>query len=544
MHLVKSVQQNVAAFVAAVGLTALISTGVYAAREDERRIAFYNIHTKETLDIVYMRDGKRLPDAMEKINWIMRDWRQDSPTKMDPKLIDTLWEIHAELGSREPIHLISGYRSKKTNNMLRKTRGGQAKKSQHILGKAADVHFPDVPLKQLRYSALIRERGGVGYYPTSALPFVHVDTGRVRHWPRMPRYELALLFPNGKTKHRPSRGGRISKRDVKTAQSKHPKLATQVAAFFDARNQPRPPQPIQVARAPEPTLMRWTTDVQPATKPAPPVAKKRERIRVASLTPMAPEIKLTSQPRLVERPSKFTDREPPKNTTIFDRAGLINLFELASFFTGSDSSKTASVSPKARRTVAETPRIAAKSSDAPVTGNLSQERLSKSRPTQMSALGGPLPRPKDVKASLRGSIADAPAAVATPAHSVENRFGWGTGFVSAPAYDDEHPDELYYRPFALAPLLTASASADDPILAKMTHPDVAATLDFIDDKISALPMRLRPGRQHAALLWAQQFRGSAVPEGGSLQSAASDTQKAVAEPPLGLKRRLVRTSMR
>ena len=526
---------------AAIGFTALLSSAVVANRDGERRIAFYNIHTKETLDIVYMRDGKRLPEAMKKINWIMRDWRQDTPTKMDPKLVDTLWEIHAELGSRAPIHLISGYRSLKTNNMLRKTRGGQAKKSQHILGKAADVHFPDVPIKQLRYSALIRERGGVGYYPTSAIPFVHVDTGRVRHWPRMPRYELALLFPNGKTKHRPSRGGRITKRDVRIAQSKHHKLATQVAAFFDSRNQPRAPKPTQIARAPEPTLMRWTTAVERAPERKTPVVKKRDRIRVASLTPMVPESKLTSRPRLAERPSKFTDRKPPKTTTsFFDRAGLTDLFALASFFTGSEPSNK---SPEAKT-----------ASEFPNPGGTAMDNLAHSKPTRVASLRGPIPDavtgPK-----LRGSVAEPKTDVAATSKpriapkaeadldmpAGEDRFGWATGWATAPAYDEEHPDELYYRPFALAPLLTASASPDDPILAKMHHPDVAATLEFIDDRITALPMRLRPGRQHAEILWAQQFSGSAISKG---RGVVAHPKNDVGEPPAGLMRRLVRTSMR
>ena len=67
---------------------------------------------------------------------------------MDPELIDLLWEMHGELGSQEPIHIISGYRSRSTNDMLRKTVGGQASESRHILGKAADVQFPDVPLQE------------------------------------------------------------------------------------------------------------------------------------------------------------------------------------------------------------------------------------------------------------------------------------------------------------------------------------------------------------------------------------------------------------
>ena len=148
--------------------------------------------------------------GLKRLNHAMRDWRRDEEIKMDPELIDLIWKIHNQLGSKQPIHLISGYRSPETNAMLRKTRGGQATKSQHMLGKAADIHFPDVPVKSLRNSALIQEVGGVGYYPTSGIPFVHVDTDRVRMWPRIPRLELAALYPSGKTGYLPSDGKPIT----------------------------------------------------------------------------------------------------------------------------------------------------------------------------------------------------------------------------------------------------------------------------------------------------------------------------------------------
>ena len=154
---------------------------------DTRSISLRNTHTNETLTITYKVKGRYDDAALNKLNHILRDWREDESIRMDPHLIDLIWEIHNELGSAEPVHIISGYRSRNTNDMLRKTVGGQASESRHILGMAADVHFPDVPIRQLRYSALIRERGGVGYYPTSALPFVHLDTDRVRAWPRLPR---------------------------------------------------------------------------------------------------------------------------------------------------------------------------------------------------------------------------------------------------------------------------------------------------------------------------------------------------------------------
>ncbi len=191
--------------------------------DNHRIISLYNIHTKETLTILYKKNGKYIPEAMKKINYLMRDWRRNEPTRMKPKLIDLLWELQTELKPTGPIKLISGYRSLQTNNMLRRTRGGQAKRSRHILGMAADVHFPGVPIKKLRHAAMRRQMGGVGYYPTSAIPFVHVDTGRVRHWPRINRIELAMIFPDGRTKHIP-RGGPLRPRDLRIARARLARL--------------------------------------------------------------------------------------------------------------------------------------------------------------------------------------------------------------------------------------------------------------------------------------------------------------------------------
>jgi uncharacterized protein YcbK (DUF882 family) len=221
---------TVCAAIAAVG-----GSTVGANRASERTISLFNIHTKETVAVVYKRDGRYVPAAMERVNWVLRDWRKNEPTTMDPELVDLLWEIHNELGSREPIHVISGFRSRGTNSMLKKTRGGQADNSQHIQGKAADVHFPDVPIQRLRYSALIRERGGVGYYPTSALPFVHVDTARVRAWPRLPRTELALLFPSGRTQHLPADGGPLTAEDARAARVQLANAGGEMAAFLNLR---------------------------------------------------------------------------------------------------------------------------------------------------------------------------------------------------------------------------------------------------------------------------------------------------------------------
>jgi len=238
---------------AAMALAVAGASWCAQAEENSRTLTFYNIHTKETAAITYKRDGEFLPEAMKQINHIMRDWRRDEPAEMDQALIDTIWQIYQEVGSQEPIHLISGYRSKKTNEKLRRRGGGQARKSQHILGKAADIHFPDIAVKKLRNTALVREVGGVGYYPKSGLPFVHVDTGRVRHWPRLPRQELASLFPQGKSKHVPSDGRPITARDSRIALAR---LDRKIDNFIAARSKIKLPRTMMMAGFTPPSL-KW-----------------------------------------------------------------------------------------------------------------------------------------------------------------------------------------------------------------------------------------------------------------------------------------------
>jgi uncharacterized protein YcbK (DUF882 family) len=212
------------------------------ARGQDRSLSFYNIHTKESLSIVYKRNGSFDQEALQKLNHFMRDWRRNVTVRIDPALFDLIWEMYRELGAQKPIHVICGHRSSATNEGLRRTRGGQAKASRHITGQAIDLHFPDVSVKQLRNSALIRERGGVGYYPTSSIPFVHVDTGNVRHWPRLPRQELAILFPNGGSKHVPTDGRPLTKADFRMAlaalQERGGELPTAVRARLRPENTP------------------------------------------------------------------------------------------------------------------------------------------------------------------------------------------------------------------------------------------------------------------------------------------------------------------
>ena len=176
------------------------------ANGDTRTIQLYHVHTKESISATYLVNGSYDQAVLEKLNWFLRDWRRDEPTKMDPRLFDTIWEVYRESGSRQPIEVMSAYRSPETNAMLRRRSRGVAEHSQHILGKAMDQHYFDVPMSKIREIAMRLQRGGVGFYPTAGTPFVHMDVGGVRHWPRMSYDQLARLFPDGKTVHIPSNG--------------------------------------------------------------------------------------------------------------------------------------------------------------------------------------------------------------------------------------------------------------------------------------------------------------------------------------------------
>ncbi len=396
---------------AVLSLTGVISlsgsTVSDSAHRPDRAISMYNIHTKEKLNIIYKRKGDYVPNALQQINHIMRDWRRNEPTKIDPRLIDLMWELHSELGSQKPIHLISGYRSRKTNNALRRRRGGQAKFSRHILGKAADIHFPDITVRQLRNSALVRERGGVGYYPTSAIPFVHVDTGRVRHWPRLPRYELAALFPSGKSRHVPRDGKPITKKDYKVAM---------------ARLNEKQKRLIRLARG----------DIKPQRKSTQ-VASLGNYVGLPKQPPAIAAAATASLPRLSLGKKTASAPEPPK---IEDKRTL---------------------------------------------------RLASADP----ALGG-------------NNLESAPP---ISSGKIDPYEGWAR----APEYDDEHPDELSYRPFPILPLMGDKSVSQNIELASLVHPDQDKVYLLLDEPDKMVPLRFRPGLQFAEMLWASEFKGEAVP---------------------------------
>jgi uncharacterized protein YcbK (DUF882 family) len=192
------------------------------AAGETRSLKVYFVHTGEKATITYKRNGRFDPRGLAQLNQFLRDWRQNQPTKMDPRLFDLVWEVYQRSGATDSIHVVSAFRSPTTNGMLRgrSRKTGVAKNSQHMLGKAMDFYIPGVKLATLRALAMQMQVGGVGFYPTSGSPFVHLDVGGVRAWPRMTRKELVQIFPKGNTLHLPADGNPLPGYEVALADYK------------------------------------------------------------------------------------------------------------------------------------------------------------------------------------------------------------------------------------------------------------------------------------------------------------------------------------
>ena len=182
------------------------STESAVANGDTRTITLSNQHTNESGSFTFMVNGVYDSATLDKLNYFCRDWRLNEPTKMDPHLFDIIWEVYRESGSSQPIDVLSAYRSPQTNAMLRRRSRQVAEHSQHMQGKAIDAHFLDVSTARIRDVAMRAQAGGVGFYPTGNTPWVHIDSGSVRYWPKMSRDALTRLFPDGKTVFIPADG--------------------------------------------------------------------------------------------------------------------------------------------------------------------------------------------------------------------------------------------------------------------------------------------------------------------------------------------------
>ncbi len=298
---------GVAAFLTVLGCESLQNA---VAEGDTRSISLHHVHTNEDLTITYKVNGRYDDEALKKINHILRDWRKDETVQMDPHLIDLIWDVYREVEATEPVWIICGYRSPATNAMLRRRSSGVAKFSQHMRGKAMDFYIPGVPLVKLREAGLRAQRGGVGFYPSSN--FVHLDTGSVRHWPRMPEAQLARVLAKGPLT-------RVASND-KPAKASLPDPIGPLAKFLaGGRNEVASIQPTTAA-APEPKIEKPVVVAAavplPQARPAI-AAKPAATFDLASAESKPVEIRPAQTASLVNQPAPT-----PTQVSLFDDRGF------------------------------------------------------------------------------------------------------------------------------------------------------------------------------------------------------------------------------
>ncbi|RXF73397.1 DUF882 domain-containing protein [Hansschlegelia zhihuaiae] len=190
------------------------------ANGDTRSLTLYHTHRGDQITVTFKRNGRYDSEGLRQLSNFLRDWRNNKSTRMEPRLFDIVWEVHRQVGRGGTVNIVSAYRSPETNAMLRARSRGVAKFSQHMLGRAMDFYITGVPVSSVREAGIRLQRGGVGFYPTSGRPFVHLDAGNIRAWPRMSRSQLARLFPGGKTVHQPAEGGHMPGYELAAAELK------------------------------------------------------------------------------------------------------------------------------------------------------------------------------------------------------------------------------------------------------------------------------------------------------------------------------------
>ncbi len=248
---------------------------------------------------------------------------------MDRHLFDILWEVYRDVDGKKPIQIISAYRAPATNAMLRRRSSGVARFSQHMLGHAMDFYIPDVPLEQIRFAGLRLQRGGVGFYPTSGSPFVHLDTGNIRHWPRMTHDQLVRVFPDGRTVHVPSDGKPLPGYDLALAEIEKrgdsDGAATVAkpglfASLFGSKSSDEEDDSVSAAVAEKPTLASLTAPV--AAKPADAVPVPRAKPAFGATLQLASADAQVVPSARARQPAQQAESKPQTPADIINARGF------------------------------------------------------------------------------------------------------------------------------------------------------------------------------------------------------------------------------
>ena len=418
---------------------------------------------------------------------------------MDRRLFDTLWEVYRDVDGKQPINIVSSYRSPATNAMLRRRSSGVARFSQHMLGHAMDFYIPAVPLENVRAAGLRLQRGGVGFYPTSGSPFVHLDTGSIRHWPRMTHDQLARVFPDGRTVHVPSdgnplKGYELARADIEKRgdgdSSSGSKPGGFLAALFGGRSASEDDEEGAAPAVSEKSASASVVALAASAKSADPVPMPRAKPRFAETIQLAaadaqiiPALK--SKPLA---PAVAAEKSEPKPQTPAD---IIN----ARGFWGDEPAAAKQAS--AAQIAALKAREAVGAADPQATASVS-ENVSKAL-AYAPAAASPVDRANIVAASAPIPRNTRPArnagAAATEINTVIAKGAQGAGSVvtTSTRLSAARGNDLWMRVVMLAPsatngmLTTVLGDTDMSLMrAYFVKPQMAINMTFTDDPLMGM----------------------------------------------------------
>ncbi len=172
---------NVLAVISFFACPPAAAAGLIKGKEltNDGRIALFNYHEKDFLEVTYRDGNKYNHDALKKIEYMMRSRVDGKTHKIDIGLIELMDHIQDHFEA-DTVEVISGYRSPAYNNSLIENNRGAASESLHTKGKACDIHLDEVSETKLFEYLKHLQIGGVGFYPIFA--FVHADVGPHRVW--------------------------------------------------------------------------------------------------------------------------------------------------------------------------------------------------------------------------------------------------------------------------------------------------------------------------------------------------------------------------
>jgi uncharacterized protein YcbK (DUF882 family) len=484
-----------------LGLTSLLllmgagSVHDATALNETRTLSFHHTHSEEDLTVTFKRDGRYDEEALKQLNHYLRDWRTQDEIVMDRHLFDILWEVYRDVEGKAPIQIISSYRSPATNAMLRRRSSGVARFSQHMLGHAMDFFIPGVPLEQIRFAGLRLQRGGVGFYPTSGSPFVHLDTGSIRHWPRMTHDQLVKVFPDGRTVHVPTdgvplKGYELAKADIdKRGNGDDASIISKpsfLASLFKGKSSDDDDEgagpavnekPAQTSVTAAKSSDAKSPDTKVAdTKSADPVPVPRAKPQVAAAFQLASADAQVAQPAKPKQPVAAVSEQKPETPS-----DIIN----ARGFWGDTNAAPTQASPEQVAAIRARQAVAATDPQATASVPAAYQALAyapaASSPVDRNIVAASAPIPRSIRPAPRNAVA------ATEINTVAAKSPQGAGILTSTRMSAAKGDDTWMRIMMLAPSASTMAvtTLGDVDMTQMrgffVKPQATVAMSFSDD---------------------------------------------------------------